>query len=52
MNEIEIEILFKKLDEIIKLLKSQNNLLDSLHNLFNQYNKDYLIEIHKDGLIE
>jgi hypothetical protein len=39
----------KKLDEIIKLMKEQLNLLSSLHNLFNQLNKEYLIETQKEG---
>jgi hypothetical protein len=44
MQEIE-----KKLDEIIKMMRVQTNLLDSLHKLFNQFNKDYLIETQKDS---
>jgi hypothetical protein len=43
---MEIE---KKLDEIIKLMRAQTNLLDSLLKLFNQYNKEYLIETQKEA---
>ena len=48
-NEEEI---LRTLKEIVSLIKVQTNILDSLHKLFNQLNAEYLIETHKDGLID
>jgi hypothetical protein len=49
---INDEEILKTLKEILNLIKVQNNILDSLHKLFNQLNTEYLIETHKDGLID
>jgi hypothetical protein len=43
------EEILKELKEIKILIKAQNNILDSLHNLFNQLNAEYLTEIHQDN---
>jgi hypothetical protein len=43
------ELILVELKEISKLLKAQTNILSSLHNLFNQFNADYLEETHKES---
>ena len=41
----------EKLDEIIKLLKVQVELLDKIFKLFNKYDDQYLTELEKDGIM-
>ena len=39
-----------KLDEIIKLLKIQIELLDKIYKIFSKYDDEYLKELEKDGI--
>ena len=41
----------KKLDEVIKLLKIQAELINNIFRLLNQSNDDFLIEMNKEDLV-
>jgi hypothetical protein len=48
-SEFETEII-AQLTRLVQIVSSQNEKLDQLLKLFNQYNAEYLIEMEKEGM--
>lgn len=45
-------LIIEKLNELIKLQKTEVVFLDKIFKLFNQYNTSYLEEVEKDNIVD